>query len=103
MRILNQKLFIFLFSTVFMVCLLSPISIGMQYGDLSSYNEIEHSETFPFTELNEEIKHKVKLCQDLFQWKLLKENARAKVYLQAFDDLKNQVNLSISTPPPEFV
>ena len=62
-----------------MVCLLNPVSIGFQYGEQSSYNEIEHSETVPFTELNEEIKHKVKICQDLFQFQLDSENLRSKI------------------------
>jgi hypothetical protein len=86
-----------------MVCLLSPVSISLQYGDMSSYNEIEHSETIPFTELNEEIKHKLKICQDLFQFDLKLEKLSLKISSEIFDDLKNQVNLAISTPPPEFV
>jgi hypothetical protein len=86
-----------------MVCLLSPVSISLQYGETSSYNEIEHSETIPFTELNEEIKHKLKICQDLFQFDLGLEKLFLKISSEIFDDLKNQVNLSISTPPPEFV
>lgn len=86
-----------------MICLLSPISIGMQYGDLSSYNEIEHSETVPFTELNEEIKHKVKICQDLFQFRMDSEKVRSKMFMERFNDVKDQINQSITTPPPEFV
>lgn len=82
---------------------MSPVSIGMQFGVNSSYNEIEHSETVPFTELNEEIKTKVKLCQVLFHFELLRGKNQSKVYLHVFDDLKNQVNLKIHTPPPEFV
>lgn len=86
-----------------MVCLLSPVSISLQYGDMSSYNEIEHSETIPFTELNEEIKHKLKICQDLFQFDLRLEKLENTISTELFDELKSQINLSVTTPPPEFV
>lgn len=103
MKINRPNIFIYLFVAVFMVSLASPITINLQYGATSTFNEIEHTDTIPFTELNEEIKHKVKLCQDLFQFKILIQKFHLKGYLNLFEELKQQVNLSVITPPPEFV
>lgn len=103
MKILNKHIFIYLFTWVFLVCLISPISISLQYGDNSSYNEIEHSDTVPFTELNEEVKHKVKLFQDLFVFQILSAQIETASNWFDFEQLKDQINPSVTTPPPEIV
>lgn len=79
----------------------SEVTVNLQYGNTSMYNEIEHSD--PQSDNNELTKPKVKVCQDLPQFIFAFNETELGHKKDENDKLNTQFILSYPSPPPEFV
>jgi len=75
----------------------------MQYGLNSSFNEIEHTDKNPTTNLNEIIEEHAKLCEKLLDFDFSLHDFLNKKYLDNSIHLKDYIHLSNPTPPPELL
>lgn len=101
MKLDFQHTFIYLFVTLFFISMGSEITINLQYGNTSMYNEIEHVDSQSDT--SESVKLKVKVCQELPNFELVQYNYKVGLYDKSNDDLNHQFVLSYPSPPPKLI
>lgn len=77
------------------------MTVNLQYGENSMYNEIEHTQdSCPD---KEETKVKVKVCEDLVKFNLNTGDFSIKNKFEKTNLNKQLFWISNPTPPPEFV
>lgn len=103
MKFTLQNIIVLNFLIVFMIGLGSSITINLQYGVNSTFNEIEHTDKNPTNTLNELIEEHSKLCQDLLNFDFSLVDFSQQIKFEKIILLK-EFNLSSNpTPPPELI
>ncbi len=79
----------------------NQLTVSMQYGQNSMYNEIEHSDSH--SDSKELCKLKVQLCQDLPHFSLDFWHSKGHLFNPFNEDINHQFILSYPSPPPKFI
>lgn len=103
MKFQRTNILIYLFVSLFMFSMSNGLTINMQYGENSMYNEIEHNDCNNNTlnEIKENCKSKV--CQKIPQFEFSLAKPNIQMYHYQNENLVCQFVLNFDTPPPEFV
>lgn len=102
MKFQSTNILIHLFIAVFMLSMSNGLTVNMQYGENSMYNEIEHNDCNN-NSLNEIKECKSKVCQKIPQFEFSLAQPDFEMYFHQTEDLSCQYVLNFDTPPPELI
>lgn len=103
MKFQNTHILIYLFVSLFVLSMSNGLTVNMQYGENSMYNEIEHNDCNNNNSLNEIKECKNKVCQKIPQFIFSSVKSNIQMYHYQNEILVCQYVLNFDTPPPELI
>lgn len=103
MKLKRTHIFIYLMVSLFCISMSNEMTVNLQYGENSMYNEIEHTHDSCPDKEETKVKLKVKVCEDLANFNLDSGKSGSGKMFDNENFNKQLFWISNPTPPPEFV